>query len=96
VIIPQKVEEYLKAEYMQQCIVSNFGIVGYNQDGKGTIHYALTILIPNFSCGHDTSCPLYITILFAFWVVITLLGNICIINIYVGNPTVNFYIHLKF
>jgi hypothetical protein len=30
VIIPQKVEEYLKAEYMQQRIVSNFGIVGYN------------------------------------------------------------------
>jgi len=30
---------------------------------------ALTILLPNFSCGHDASCP-YLTILFAFWVII--------------------------
>jgi len=31
---------------------------------------ALTILLPNFSCGHDASCP-YITILSTFWVTIT-------------------------
>jgi len=30
VIVPQKVEEYLEAGYMQQCIVSNFGIIGFN------------------------------------------------------------------
>ena len=30
---------------------------------------ALAILLPNFSCGHDASCP-YTAILCAFWVTI--------------------------
>jgi hypothetical protein len=72
-VISQKAKNIFDRLYIW-CVADNF-IVNYDFlviiICWGTMNCALAILLPNFSYGHDASCP-YIIILFTFWVTITL------------------------